>query len=1199
MRPCFKTGILLFLILLLAQPAHALPVSFSPNSLTWSSGDLTPKEVGLFAQGAWQITITGATGVFGFDITSGYGAAILTITPLSANATTTARQATATVNAGGSTATLTLTQNGISVQPQTDPWLTVANDLSNNKTWTQTTTVTSSDGSSYFRDISWYDGLGYVEQETAVKASTNGKSIVMPIVYDKMHHPDAKVYLPYAETLPTGLYQSGAPAQQALYYSPNTRPFSETVYGTSPSGRRLSWQREGQTAMAKNYQYRSNTAGDAIWQYHIAPGTTEASYMGVYPAGSLVCMETIGEHNEVSRVFTDALGRTVCTEQENDNAQIIRTFYVRDVRDSLTLVIQPEGVKALQALTVKSVSLLAESGTNSSITDKWCFVWLYDNKGNLLSEHVPGGGTTQYAYDARNRLVLQTDSRLSPSVGNTYKMIRTIYDQYDRVTSQYYVSSNVSITTLQGLSGSGSSYTLPSSVTSHLTNICQLSSATYFPFTSFTYPNTGTYSYSAESGFPSSPEKTRVRGLLQQETIYPAPNLDGTIPANAPSVTRAYHYDSRGRVIQTIEVWSDNWSRRISTNYSFTGDILAQKEKVITPGGANHTLLSEYTRDNRGRITSLARTLNGQSLRSVTYAYDDLGRMTGKTVGASSFLETTIGYDLHSWINDISLKKGSNNLFKETLRYSSPSRPGSVSPRYDGTLSETTVQHALSSGVTQSETWGYSYDKLSRLTDALHFNGSSTSSSNINTERDITYDFNGNITALKRYGPSGLANNLTFMLTGNRMSAVSDAVSSSNSGSYNYDSSGNQTQDGRQNLQIQWNIFNLASGAVTPNGSLTFARLSDGDRIFTKQVGTNTPAKRYCGSFLFSVSGNGAVELESVAWDEGRILYKPNQTQPYRDCWMAGDHLGNVRSVVDISPELTSAAILEQSDYTPFGTRLGISSIAGSRWRYAGKEEVRLHPGNVFSSTSGNPDLKLIDFGARLYDPFTARWTARDPMASKYSSIGTYVFCNSSPLNYIDQKGDSIIVSNRGVILCESRNDNNVFLMENNQLTKIGTLGSSINIDYIYSNYLKRSIKRARWMLPFVLHSRVKNKGEWDLKNSKRTIYGRAKETNTLLFFNGEYMTAEDLGNHHFGVVTKVNVFISEDFALRQAGHAQIAAGTSKEIWQNKKIMQQVLVSPTGYHMYVQTLIFDAPYGDDPEDQKWIKKGFNYITPLQ
>ena len=379
--------------------------------------------------------------------------------------------------------------------------------------------------------------------------------------------------------------------------------------------------------------------------------------------------------------------------------------------------------------------------------------------------------------------------------------------------------------------------------------------------------------------------------------------------------------------------------------------------------------------------------------------------MTGKTVGASSFLETTIGYDLHSWINDISLKKGSNNLFKETLRYSSPSRSGSVSPRYDGTLSETTVQHALSSGVTQSETWGYSYDKLSRLTDALHFNGSSTSSSNINTERDITYDFNGNITALKRYGPSGLANNLTFMLTGNRMSAVSDAVSSSNSGSYNYDSSGNQTQDGRQNLQIQWNIFNLASGAVTPNGSLTFARLSDGDRIFTKQVGTNTPAKRYCGSFLFSVSGNGAVELESVAWDEGRILYNPNQTQPYRDCWMAGDHLGNVRSVVDISPELTSAAILEQSDYTPFGTRLGISSIAGSRWRYAGKEEVRLHPGNVFSSTSGNPDLKLIDFGARLYDPFTARWTARDPMATKYVALGPYNYCAGSPANLVDPDG--------------------------------------------------------------------------------------------------------------------------------------------------------------------------------------------------
>jgi RHS repeat-associated protein len=42
-----------------------------------------------------------------------------------------------------------------------------------------------------------------------------------------------------------------------------------------------------------------------------------------------------------------------------------------------------------------------------------------------------------------------------------------------------------------------------------------------------------------------------------------------------------------------------------------------------------------------------------------------------------------------------------------------------------------------------------------------------------------------------------------------------------------------------------------------------------------------------------------------------------------------------------------------------------------NRWRYAGKETQRF----------GSLDLSLLDFGARMYDPFIARWTAADPMA--------------------------------------------------------------------------------------------------------------------------------------------------------------------------------------------------------------------------
>ena len=161
---------------------------------------------------------------------------------------------------------------------------------------------------------------------------------------------------------------------------------------------------------------------------------------------------------------------------------------------------------------------------------------------------------------------------------------------------------------------------------------------------------------------------------------------------------------------------------------------------------------------------------------------------------------------------------------------------------------------------------------------------------------------------------------------------------------FTYDANGNLTYDGRKDLDIQWNIFNLTSGAVTHDGSLTYARLSDGTLISSQNVsGSSTTGKRYCGSFVFATgTGIATPQVESNAWDEGRIFCDA-QTGTYRDCWFAGDHLGDVRSVVDISPNLSWPVVLEQNDYLPFGTKIANSlhaQMTANRWRYAGKEGI-------------------------------------------------------------------------------------------------------------------------------------------------------------------------------------------------------------------------------------------------------------------
>ena len=232
-------------------------------------------------------------------------------------------------------------------------------------------------------------------------------------------------------------------------------------------------------------------------------------------------------------------------------------------------------------------------------------------------------------------------------------------------------------------------------------------------------------------------------------------------------------------------------------------------------------------------------------------------------------------------------------------------------------------------------------------------------------------------------------------------------------------------------MELTWNVLNLVDSAGMHGSSLKYAWLSDGTKVSARadDGSGNGVQKRYLGSFVYTSSGGSSAdapsEVESVAWDEGRIFFNvpaaveevvvdpEGIVEPvaldtlawvsrYRDCWFAGDHLGNVRSVIDITPDLVVPEVLEQNDYLPYGTRIQnpdfASSSMGNRWRYAAKEEQNFNP-------YGSLNLSLLDFGARMYDPFVSMWISIDPLAFKHAQNTPFNYCFSNPILFQDPTG--------------------------------------------------------------------------------------------------------------------------------------------------------------------------------------------------
>jgi RHS repeat-associated protein len=187
-----------------------------------------------------------------------------------------------------------------------------------------------------------------------------------------------------------------------------------------------------------------------------------------------------------------------------------------------------------------------------------------------------------------------------------------------------------------------------------------------------------------------------------------------------------------------------------------------------------------------------------------------------------------------------------------------------------------------------------------------------------------------------------------------------------------------------------------------------------------------------------------------------------------------------------------------------------------------------------------NTDSGLYLTQFRGYDPVAGRWLSRDPIGEGSDLAGNlYAYVGGNPVSYVDPLGLAVYPADFvGPIL------------PGDCYSPIPMHPPGVDVD--------ANMQQAAGLWPdvFAFRDIVNNRGPWDYKKQGKQY--------------------ENFGNFNYGATGHSFGYpLSDSILKQQAGANQVKSGNSKPEWQ-----------PRGGSV--------PPYGDDPNDQKWIQRGIDY-----
>ncbi len=178
-----------------------------------------------------------------------------------------------------------------------------------------------------------------------------------------------------------------------------------------------------------------------------------------------------------------------------------------------------------------------------------------------------------------------------------------------------------------------------------------------------------------------------------------------------------------------------------------------------------------------------------------------------------------------------------------------------------------------------------------------------------------------------------------------------------------------------------------------PNGTVIDYVIDTASRRVGKQITVGTTTT-FVQGFVYDDQLRCAAQVDSVGSVVARFVYASRDNVPdymvkngvtYR---LVADELGSVRLVVNGA----TGAIAQRIDYDEFGRpTLVVGSWDVQPFGFAG---------GLYDADTG-----LVRFGARDYDPTTARWTTKDPIGFAGGNTNLYGYAFNDPVNGLDPSG--------------------------------------------------------------------------------------------------------------------------------------------------------------------------------------------------